>query len=521
MVTPKNPSRTKSWTLAACILGSSLAYIDGSVVNVALPSMQADLGMSIDGAQWVVNGYLLLLGSLVLVGGAAGDRYGRRFVFILGSLVFTAATIVCAATPTPAFLIGARLVQGLGGAMLVPASMTIISVVFPEAERGKAIGTWAGASALTTALGPVLGGWLVDAASWRAIFYINVPIAAFAILIMRTKVPESYGASEDGKRQLDWIGGALAVIGLGALSYGLTTAAKSGWGDPTVYGVVILGLIGLAGFVTYEARATAPMVPLNLFRIPAFSGMNALTFLLYGALAGTFFLLPFDFIKLQGYSAAVTGASFLPFILVFGGLSRLSGGLINRIGARLPLIIGPALVAVAMALLAAPGIGGSYWTTFFPAFIVFGTGMALAIAPLTTIVIGAVDQRQAGVASGVNNAVARLGGLLAVAILGAVAVSVFGGELESRLSAAKIEPATITAIRAEAPRLANATVPASITGAMRATIETALKQSFLKSFRVAMLINAILALLSAGCSAVSLKRQKNTVMPDKQSEAMR
>ena len=502
--------RVKFWTLAACILGSSLAYIDGSVVNVALPAMQADLGMSIDGAQWVVNGYLLLLGALVLVGGAAGDRFGRRFVFVLGTAIFTLATIICAAAPSPAFLIGARLLQGFGGALLVPASMTIISVVFPEAERGKAIGTWAGASALTTALGPVLGGWLVDSASWRAIFYINVPIAAFAVLIMMLYVPESYGAGDGGKRRLDWLGGALAVIGLGALSYGLTTAAKMGWTDATVYGAVIVGLLMLAGFVAYEAGAKAPMVPLRLFRIPAFSGMNALTLLLYGALAGTFFLLPFDFIKLQGYSAAATGASFLPFILVFAGLSRLSGGLINRVGARLPLIVGPTLVALAMAMLAAPGIGGSYWTTFFPGFIVFGLGMALAVAPLTTTVIGAVDQSQAGTASGVNNAMARLGGLLAVAILGGIAVTVFSGEIESRLRTAQIAPDVIAAVRAEAPKLANAEIPAGLTGKTRATVETALKLAFLKSFRVGMLINALLALLSAVCSAVSLPRQKKS-----------
>lgn len=507
MTAPAYSDRTKFWTLAACILGSSLAYIDGSVVNVALPAMQADLAMSIDGAQWVVNGYLLMLGALVLVGGAAGDRYGRRFGFLLGTVIFTLASVVCAVAPDPATLIAARLVQGVGGALLVPASMTIISVVFPEAERGRAIGTWAGASALTTAAGPVLGGWLVDSASWRAIFYINVPIAALAMLIMLWQVPESYGAGEDGKRTLDWKGGVLAVIALGALSYGLTTASRSGWSDPQVFGAVILGLVVLGAFIAFEARATAPMVPLGLFRSPVFSGMNALTLLLYGALGGTSFFLPFDLIRLQGYSAAGAGAAFLPFILVFAGLSRMSGGLVNRLGPRVPLIAGPLLVAVAMALMAVPGIGGSYWVTFFPGFVVFGLGMALAVAPLTTMVIGAVPPNQSGVASGVNNAVARLGGLLVIAILGAVAVGVFSGEIETRLTAAQIAPDVIEAVSAEAPKLADAEVPQSITGEARQTADAVLKQSFLKSFRIAMLMNALLALLSAVCSAVSLPRQ--------------
>ncbi len=509
MAAPPKQHSTQVWTLVATILGSSMAYIDGSVVNVALPAMQTDLRMSIDGAQWVANGYLLTLGALVLVGGAAGDRYGRRLVFILGCAVFTAASIVCAAAPDATFLIVARLVQGLGAAMLVPGSLALISAVFPEAERGRAIGTWAGSAALTTALGPVLGGWLVDTIGWRSIFYINVPLAALAVLLMLWHVPESRAEENDGQKSgLDWAGGVLAMIGLGALSYGLTTAAKAGWGDPLVYGAVILGLMVLTGFVLFERRAKMPMVPLDLFRSRAFSGMNALTLLLYGALAGTFFFLPYDFIKLQGYSAAATGAAFLPFILIFGGLSRFSGGLVNRVGARLPLIVGPAVVAAAMAMLAVPGIGGSYWTTFFPAFIVFGLGMAIAVAPLTTIVIGAVDQRHAGTASGINNAVARLGGLLVVAILGAASVGVFAADLDARLSAAQISPVVIEAVRAEAPKLGDAEVPAVVTGDMRQTIETALKQAFLKSFRIAMLINAALALLSALCTVVSLPRQQ-------------
>lgn len=495
--------RAKPWVLAATILGSSMAFIDGSVVSVALPAIQTDLATSVRGAQWIVNAYMLLLGALILIGGAAGDRFGRRRVFALGIAVFTAASIACGLAPDTITLIAARAVQGIGGALLVPSSLAIISAAFSEAERGRAIGTWAGFSALTTAFGPVLGGWLVDVWSWRAIFLVNVPIALIALAIAFRRVPESRDDADAAS--VDWQGGLLATAGLGAIAYGLTEASELGWVRVEVYGSLLAGVLVLAAFVRAEARTTAPMMPLALFRSARFSGTNAMTLLLYFALSGAMFFVPFNLIAIQGYSATLAGAAFLPFTLIMGGLSRWSGALIDHYGARKPLIVGPIIAAAGFALFAAPGIGGSYWTGFFPAMTVLGLGMTVSVAPLTTTVMGAVADRHAGVASGINNATARIAGLLAVALLGAVAVGAFRAALDDRLTATQVPPETRRVLQAEVPKLAEAQVPPQIAGAERQVLERALHESFVQSFRLTMLIAAALALLSALCAALTIR----------------
>jgi EmrB/QacA subfamily drug resistance transporter len=487
--------RARPWVLVATILGSSLVFVDGSVVNVALPAIQADLGMAVEGAQWVVNAYLLMLGALVLVGGSAGDRFGRRRVFVIGVVLFTGFSVLCALAPSASVLIAGRALQGMGGALLVPASLAIISAAYPPSERGRAIGTWAGFSAITSALGPVLGGWLVDAISWRAIFFINVPLALLTLGATFAGVAESRDLSQ--KAALDWQGGLLATLGLGALAVGLTSAASLGWADPRVLAAVLTGVLGLASFLWREARAAAPMVPLALFRSPAFSAANALTLLLYFAFSGVLFLLPFDLIRVQGYSATEAGAAFLPATLIMGGLSRWSGALVERFGARLPLTLGPIVAAIGIALFAVPGISGSYVTTFLPAMAVLGLGMAVSVAPLTTAVMAAVDDQHAGTASGINNAASRVAGMLAVAIVGTVAAGVFGTALDRRAAALHVEPETRLALAAEAPKLAEATVPDTVPEAERAALERALKASFVDAFRVVMLVAAGLALGSA------------------------
>jgi EmrB/QacA subfamily drug resistance transporter len=498
--------RAKPWVLAATIVGSSMAFIDTSVVNVALPAIQADLAAPMSEAQWVANAYMLMLGALLLVGGAAGDRFGRRRMFVIGIAVFTAASVACAWAPNAGALIAARAIQGVGGALLVPGSLAIISAAFPERERGRAIGTWAGASALTTALGPVIGGWLVDTWSWRIIFLINVPIAAVAIALAIWRVPES--RQESGDVAVDWSGGALAVVALGALVYGLTLASESGWMSAAVLGSLGVALVTLGLFLWREARASSPMMPLELFRSRNFSGANAITLLLYFALSGALFFVPFNLIRIQGYSAALAGAAFLPFSLIMGVLSRWSGGLIDRYGARKLLTIGPAIVAVGFALLAVPDIGGSYWTTFFPSMIVLGFGMAVSVAPLTTSVMRAVDDRHAGIASGINNATARIAGMLAVAVLGMLAVGVFGKALDERVGQMSLTNETRELVRAEIPKLAEAEVPRSIDGPLRDVLQQAFKEAFVDSFRIVSLVAAALALASATCGWLIIKESK-------------
>lgn len=495
-------SATRSWVLAATILGSSMAFIDGSVVNVALPAMQSAFSATVSGAQWVVNGYMLVLSALILIGGSAGDLFGRRRVFVIGTLVFAAASVACGLAPNLSVLIGARAIQGLGGALLVPGSLAIINDVFDPSERGHAIGTWAGVSALSAALGPAIGGAFVDTVSWRAIFFINIPLAVITLVITLRYVPES---SDKQSTAIDWLGGVLAVIGLGAITYGLTAAVEHSWSDPLVLGATFGGAVVIALFVMFESRAASPMMPLALFRSRAFSATNAMTVLLYAGLSGAFFFLPFNLIELHGYSALEAGAAFLPSTLLMGGLSRWSGGLADKYGPRRPLIIGPIVASAGFVLLALPGTGGSYWFTFFPALLVLGFGIAISVAPLTTTVMGAVERRHSGTASGINNAAARVAGLLAVALLGSVAVGLFRGAVETRITAANVSVDVRRAVEAEIPKLAAAKVPQMVTGAARHDLARILNESFLYSFRIVVLIAAGLALCSGLCAAATIR----------------
>ena len=492
----------KPWVLAATILGSSMAFIDGSVVNVALPAIAADLDASVGGMQWVVNAYALLLASLILIAGVAGDRFGRRRVFALGIVLFMLASIWCGFAPDVGQLIFARVVQGIGGAMLVPSSLAIISASFEAHERGRAIGTWAGFSAITAALGPVLGGWLVDVVAWRAIFFINVPLALVALSITLRRVPESHAKSENPA--LDWRGALLAVTGLAALTYGLIVAAEVGWTHAVVVGSLLAGVLLLSVFLMVEARATSPMLPLTLFRSPTFSGANLMTLLLYFALGGSLFFLPFNLIQVQHYSATQAGAAFLPFTIIMGGLSRWAGGLVAQYGSKPPLVVGPVVAACGLALFAWPGIGGSYWTTFFPGMVVLALGMTISVAPLTTTVINAVDNRYAGTASGVNNAVSRTATLLAVAVLGVVALNVFRVGLNERITALNVSPAVERAVTRTSDRLANLQIPDNTTPATRLALHRAADESFVTSFRVVMLTAAGCALAGALCAGLMI-----------------
>jgi EmrB/QacA subfamily drug resistance transporter len=485
----------RPWILAVTILGSSMAFIDSTVVNVALPAIQKTLGGTVIDMQWVVEGYGLFLSALILAGGAMGDRFGRRRMFLIGVTLFAIASAGCGFAANIRELVLARSVQGLGAAFLVPGSLSIISASFGGNERGRAIGTWSGFTAMATAAGPVLGGWLIEHAFWRWAFFINAPIAAAVILLSLLRVPESKADTHGG---VDWPGALIVTAALAGVTYGFIESAALGWRNPDVWASLTAGSVLLLVFFYFEAHARFPMVPLNLFRRKNFTGANLLTFFLYAALGIFFFLFPLNLIQVQHYSATVTGAAALPFILLVFLLSRWSGGLVDRFGPKRPLIVGPLIAAAGFLLFAFPSVGGAYWTTFFPGFVVLGLGMAVSVAPLTTVVMGAVDQSHAGTASGINNAVARVAGLLAVAIFGMLMVDAFSHYMNDHLNQLNIPSYALRDLQSNVARLAAVALPKNLDPGTAAQLRTLIERAFVFGFRLVMLVCAGLSLMSSG-----------------------
>jgi EmrB/QacA subfamily drug resistance transporter len=499
---PDCVARQKFWVLAVTILGSTMAFVDESVVNVALPAIETDLKAPVAVIQWLVNAYTLCVAALMLIGGAAGDRLGRRRVFVAGAAVFAIGSLWCGLSPSVAQLITARALQGIGAALLIPNSLAIIGASIDAAERGRAIGTWAGFSAIAAAVGPLLGGWIVDHVSWRWIFLVNPLLALPTIWAALAHVPES--RDSEAAPGLDWPGALFATAGLGSLVLGLIASSDRGWGDTMVQGAVATGLVLIVAFVFVEARSRAPMMPLDVFASRTFSGVNLLTLLLYAALGGAFFFLPFDLIQVHLYSATLAGAAFLPFTLTMGALSRWSGGLLDRFGARLPLIIGPAIAAVGFALLALPGTGGSYATTFFLPMVVLGFGMAIAVAPLTTAVISAVPTHRAGVASGINNAAAAVANLLAVAVLGAVALNIYDRDLDRHLAAQPVSAEVQAAVQESHGKFVAESALARLQGDDRQAAAAIVRAALADSIALVMWLAAALALAGAVCAALTI-----------------
>jgi len=446
MAKPDRPANVDhpGLVLATTILASSLAFIDGSVVNVGLPAIGRSLDAGGDGLSWVVNAYLLPLSALLLIGGAAGDLHGRRRLLVLGVALFAFASIVCSLAPSLGWLLAGRGLQGVSAAMLMPNSLAIIGASFADEARGRAVGIWAAVGAAAGAIGPLIGGWLIDTIGWRAIFFVNLPLATAAIVLALRYVPRD---THEDRPPLDWPGAMLAAGGLGAITWSLTAASIATGLNGMTGAVLIVGIGLLAAFLFVENRkGYSAMMPLALFVSRSFVGLTLLTLLLYGALGGLLVLVPFVLIEASGYSAIQAGAALLPLPVTIALTSAQMGKLATRIGPRLPLSIGPIVVAVGCLLAMRIGGPGNYWTTTFPAVLVIAIGMAAAVAPLTTAVLASVDQKHTGVASGLNSAVARTGGLIATAVAGAV-LAARGAELLTMFRAAAVV-GSLTAVAA-------------------------------------------------------------------------
>lgn len=408
-------SPTGRWVILATVLGSGIAFLDATVVNVALPAIGEDFGVGFSSLQWTISAYMLTLGALLLVGGALGDLYGRKLIFVWGLAGFTVASLLCGVAPSVGFLIGARALQGVGAALLVPGSLALISGSFGQEDKGHAIGAWSGLSGVTTALGPFIGGWLVDSISWRLVFFINLPLALTAIAITLRHVPESRNA--DAARTPDVRGGVTAALGLGGIVFALIEGPARGWDQPLVVVAAGVGVVATIAFLVVEAKVSHPMMPFSIFRSRQFSAANGTTLLVYAALNGAMFLVVIQLQKVLGYSALEAGAALMPITLLLLTLSPTAGKLAQRWGPRGPMTAGPLVAGAGLALLMDVDAGSGYVSDVFPGIVVFGLGMAATVAPLTTAVLTAIEAGHAGLASGINNAVARIAGLLAVVLV--------------------------------------------------------------------------------------------------------
>jgi EmrB/QacA subfamily drug resistance transporter len=496
------------WVLFATILASGMAFIDSSALNVALPALQADLDATATDVLWIVNSYGLMLAALILVGGALGDRFGRKRVFMIGIGLFAVASLLCGFAPTADTLIAARFLKGIGGALMIPGSLALISANFSTDSRGRAIGTWSSITTLTTILGPVLGGALASAGQWRWIFFINAPLAVAALWALWVHAPES--RDEHAPPQLDYLGAVLATLGLAGVTYGLLAVPDRGWGDPAIWLTIGGGTLMLALFGLVQARSPNAMMPLSLFRSPVFAGTNLLTLVLYVALYGMLFFLPLNLIQIQGYDATLAGLATLPLAIALAVLSPWAGSLADRYGPQLPLTLGPALAGLGFFLLGLPGVtdgATDYWTSFFPGVLTFSLGMALTVTPLTTAVMNSIGPERAGIASGVNNAVSRVASVLAVAVMGLVGLLVFAPTLDAQAANLGLSDTVRAALATEASKFGGAQVPPGLAATEAEAARAALNTAFVQSFRVLTSIAAVLAWVGAAVAALMLRRR--------------
>jgi EmrB/QacA subfamily drug resistance transporter len=494
------PRSREKWILAATVIASTMAFSDMTIVNVALPVLQRDLGVTFSALQWVVESYTLMLSALVLVGGAIGDVYGRRRVFIAGIVIFAAASAGCGLSQSAGLLIAARAVQGVGAALMMPGSLAIVSASFPRERQGHGIGIWSSFTGMSTALAPALGGWLIDVLSWHAAFLINLPLAAISLAIALRHVPES----RPERRRLDVTGMLLAIVGLGALTYGLIGAGGWGFGDLRSFGPMLVGVMALALFVFAESRTTDPIVPLRLFRVPGFGAIQAFTFLLWAALHGTTFFVPLRLMQVHGFAPTEAGAALLPLVVTSSVLSRYFGRLTDRITPRTLLIVGACLTGAGFLYLAMPDSSTRYVVGFFPALLLMGIGMGVCQVSVTVVAMNAAGRTNVGTASAINNAAARTGGLVAIAIFGLILVNGYDDALAKSLHGAGLPAAVQSALEQQHGKLAGSVLPAGLTPDQHDVAAMIIARSFVAGYRRAMVLAAAMAFVSALIAARSL-----------------
>jgi len=500
-------SSAERWTLISTILASSMVFIDFSALNVALPAIQKDFNISGKSLLWIINAYTLFLSSLLLLGGSLGDIYGRKKIFIAGIIIFSFSSLLCGISPGKDLLIAARAFQGIGGALMVPGSLAIISAVIPSQRRGKAFGTWSTFSALTTIIGPVLGGWLSGLGLWRVIFFINIPFALFTIGALAYRVPEN---KDEGAKKLDIIGAALVTLGLSGITYGFLEASEKGFGNLFIQLSFIFGFISLAVFIYIEKKSTHPMMPLNLFKSKTFSGVNLITLFVYSALSASLFFLPMNLIQVQGYSEEIAGFTLLPFAVILAGLSRFSGIFFDKFSARMPLIIGPLLVGSGLLILTLPGLTEGpkeFWSTYFPGIVIMGIGMGIVVAPLTAAVMASVPEKNSGIASGINNTMARAAGLLSVAVLGSIIIITFRSSLEKNINTINISGKKKIDLIINSKKLAETHPPEGLSKEKAGQVNNIIKESFIHSFDFVLYISAALTWLGSLIAAATVKKE--------------
>jgi EmrB/QacA subfamily drug resistance transporter len=500
-------TRGQRLTLVATILASTVVFLDATVVNVALPAMERDLGMGLAGQQWVVEAYLLALVSLLLVGGSLGDHFGRRRIFMLGLAGFGVTSILCALAPNTGILIAFRGLQGLAGALLVPGSLAILTATFQGEARGRAIGTWTAWSGISTIAGPAAGGFLTEALSWRFVFWINVPLIAATLVLAAYSVAES--RDPEAVRGFDIPGVALSALGLGGPVFALIEQPTYGWSDPLVFAPLVAGVLCFAAFIWREAIAKAPMLPLSLFRVRNFAVANAATLMTYAGLIGTSFFLTLYLQQVGGYSPLAAGFASVPVSLLLFILSPRFGQFTAGVGPRLPMSLGPIIGGLGLLLLVRVGVHPDYLTEVLPALVLFGLGLSATVAPLTTTVLNAVDERNAGIASGTNNAVARVAGLLAIAVIGAAVSSQFGSSVSDHLATAELSPQGQHVVSSANSRpLAGGDEVQRLSGSERATVGGAIEQSSRDAFHLAALLGACLMFAGGLISAIGIQNPR-------------